>query len=193
MGEPIQLIVGLGNPGPKYSETRHNAGAQFVEDLANQQSQTLKEDSKFHGRVAKINLSGQNCWLLIPNTYMNLSGQAVGALSKYYKIPPETILVAHDELDFPPGMVKFKFGGGLGGHNGLKDIVSHIHTKNFHRLRIGIGHPGDPDAVSDFVLKPPRKDEGEKIADAMYNAMGVITDYVAGKHQEVMKNLHSSE
>ncbi len=191
METPIQLIVGLGNPGPKYSETRHNAGAQFVHDLASHQNILLKDEIKFHGRVAKIVITGQSTLLLIPNTYMNLSGQSVGAISKYYKIPPEAILVVHDELDFPPGVVKFKKGGGSGGHNGLKDITDHLHTNEFHRLRIGIGHPGSPEAVSDYVLNPPRKSEAELISTAMHNALRVIGEYVVGKQHEAMKLLHT--
>jgi len=188
---PIQLIVGLGNPGPKYAETRHNAGAQLVEALADILHVTLKDESKFQGRLAKADIAGQTTWLLIPNTYMNLSGQSVKAVTSYYKIPPEAVLAVHDELDFPPGAVKFKLGGGLGGHNGLKDMVSHLHTKEFHRLRIGIGHPGDPNIVADYVLKPPRKAEEEKIADAIQAALGVMSEYVKGNQQAVMKSLHA--
>lgn len=191
METPIQLIVGLGNPGPKYSETRHNAGAQFVHELASLDNSSLKDEIKFHGRVTKTVVAGLSVLLLIPSTYMNLSGQSVGAISKYYKIPPDSILVVHDELDFPPGVVKFKKGGGSGGHNGLKDITDHLHTNGYHRLRIGIGHPGNPEAVSDYVLHPPKKSEAELISNAMYKARSVIGLYIVGKHDEAMQQLHT--
>nr|MDQ2995055.1 aminoacyl-tRNA hydrolase [Pseudomonadota bacterium] len=157
----IKLIVGLGNPGPQYASTRHNVGAWLVEELARQHHTALRADTKFLGQYCKIRLGDQECLLLVPTTFMNLSGQSVKALAQYYKIAPEEILVAHDELDFPTGQIRFKHDGGHGGHNGLRDIISHLHSKTFHRLRIGIDHPGNRDDVVGYVLKPPRASEQE--------------------------------
>ena len=149
----IQLIVGLGNPGPEYEQTRHNAGALFVERLASAQRVSLTADKKYFGLTAKFSHQGNDVRLLIPTTYMNRSGQAVAALANFFRIKPEAILVAHDELDLPPGVAKLKRGGGHGGHNGLRDIIAQLGNQNdFHRLRLGIGHPGDAKLVSNFVL-----------------------------------------
>ena len=149
----IQLIVGLGNPGPEYEQTRHNAGALFVERIASAQRVSLTADKKYFGLTAKFSHQGNDVRLLIPTTYMNRSGQAVAALANFFRIKPEAILVAHDELDLPPGVAKLKRGGGHGGHNGLRDIIAQLGNQNdFHRLRLGIGHPGDAKLVSNFVL-----------------------------------------
>ncbi len=190
---PIQLIVGLGNPGQRYANTRHNVGAWLVESLAKQHSAHLKLESKFKGQVARISLHDHDCWLLIPNTFMNLSGQAVKALADFYKIPAEAILVAHDELDFPAGVIRLKQGGGAGGHNGLKDILAQLHTPNFVRLRIGIGHPGDRDLVHDYVLNPPSKHETTLIETAIDNALTIMNDLAEGHLQKAMQTLHSKE
>jgi peptidyl-tRNA hydrolase, PTH1 family len=167
----IRLVVGLGNPGPDYSETRHNAGFWFCERLARQLDISLAREARFHG------LAGhgrpQAVWLLLPQTFMNRSGQAVGALARFHRIAPAEILVVHDELDIPPGQLRLKFGGGLGGHNGLKDITAHLGTQDYWRLRIGIGHPGDRNEVVNYVLKPPRREERAEIDAALDRALGL--------------------
>ncbi len=164
-----RLIVGLGNPGADYSETRHNAGFRLCERLADQLNAPFSNESRFHGRVANARAAG--VWLLMPQTFMNRSGQSVGALARFHRIQPAEILVLHDELDIPPGQLRLKFGGGLGGHNGLKDITAHLGTQDFWRLRIGIGHPGDRNEVVNFVLKPPRKEERTEIDASLDRAL----------------------
>lgn len=167
----IKLIVGLANPGAEYAATRHNAGAWYVDLLAERHGQSLKDEPKFFGYTARINLAGQDVRLLVPTTFMNLSGKAVAAMATFYRIAPDEILVAHDELDLPPGVAKFKLGGGHGGHNGLKDIISKLgNNPNFHRLRIGIGHPGDKNKVVGFVLGKPVAGEQKLIDDAVDEA-----------------------
>lgn len=166
---PPRLIVGLGNPGAEYSETRHNAGFWFCERLADALGTRFGHESRFHGLVAKSPTSG--ALLLMPQTFMNRSGQAVGALARFYRISPAEILVVHDELDIPPGQLRLKFGGGLGGHNGLKDITAHCGTQDFWRLRIGIGHPGNRNEVINFVLKRPGREEHELIDGAIARAL----------------------
>lgn len=167
----LRLIVGLGNPGPDYSETRHNAGFWFCERLARDLGAAFSRESRYHGLVAKARVDGRDLWLLQPQTFMNRSGQAVQALAHFYRIAPAEMLVAHDELDIPPGQLRLKFGGGLGGHNGLKDITSHLGTQDYWRLRIGIGHPGDRNDVVNYVLKPPRKEEAGEIDAALDRAL----------------------
>lgn len=160
----IKLIVGLANPGAKYEETRHNAGEWLVNEIARMYNVSLKEDAKYFGKVAKINTTQGEVRLLVPTTFMNLSGKAVGALANFFRIKPEEILVAHDELDLPPGSVKLKQGGGHGGHNGLKDIIAALgNNKEFYRVRIGIGHPGHKDLVAGYVLGKPAPQEKELI------------------------------
>lgn len=161
MSNNIRLLVGLANPGQEYAKTRHNAGAWVVEELARVHNVTLREDAKYFGLTGRITTNGQDLRLLIPTTFMNLSGKSVAALAKFFQIQPEEILVAHDELDLPPGVAKFKKGGGHGGHNGLRDIISKMgNNKDFYRLRIGIGHPGDKNKVAGFVLgKAPAKEQ----------------------------------
>jgi len=167
----IKLIVGLANPGAEYAATRHNAGAWYVDLLAGRHNQTLKEEAKFFGYTARLNIDGGDVRLLVPTTFMNLSGKAVGAMANFYRIQPEEILVAHDELDLPPGVAKFKLGGGHGGHNGLKDIISKLgNNPGFHRLRVGIGHPGDKNKVVGFVLGKPPLSEQKLIDDAIDEA-----------------------
>lgn len=152
----IKLIVGLANPGAEYAQTRHNAGAWYVDQLAARHNQRLKEESKFFGYTARINLCGQDVRLLVPTTFMNLSGKSVLAMANFYRVNPDEILVAHDELDLPPGVAKMKLAGSNGGHNGLKDIQNKFgNNPNFYRLRIGIGHPGDKNKVVGFVLGKP--------------------------------------
>ena len=192
MKDRIQLIVGLGNPGQQYDQTRHNAGADFVAQLAERQMTTLKADSKYHGLYGKTTLNNQPVHLLIPTTYMNLSGQAVQSLANFFKIPAESILVAHDELDLPPGVARLKQGGGHGGHNGLRDIISKLgNNKNFYRLRLGIGHPGNAKLVSSYVLKKAPNDEYISTQRAMDNATRYLGDALKGRWQQAMNSLHS--
>lgn len=167
----IKLIVGLANPGAKYEGTRHNAGEWFVNELTRMYNTSLKEEAKYFGKVTKINTAQGEVRLLVPTTFMNLSGKAVGALANFYRIKPEEILVAHDELDLPPGVAKIKQGGGHGGHNGLKDIIASLgNNNNFYRMRIGIGHPGHRDLVAGYVLGKPAPQDQEKINSAVDEA-----------------------
>lgn len=166
---PPRLVVGLGNPGSEYSETRHNAGFWFCERLADKLGVRFSHESRFHGLVANARDAG--VWLLMPQTFMNRSGQAIGALARFYRIEPAEILLVHDELDVPPGQLRLKFGGGLGGHNGLKDTSAHLNTNDYWRLRIGIGHPGDRNEVVNYVLKPARREEQTQIDEAIDRAL----------------------
>lgn len=188
----IHLIVGLGNPGREYEATRHNAGFRWVGELARAHGASFKADGKFHGLVARATLNGHDVHLLMPQTFMNVSGRAVGAFAQFFKIEPANILVVHDELDLPPGSAKLKLGGGPGGHNGLKDIIAHLGTRDFWRLRIGIGHPGERSEVSNYVLNPPRKDEQSLIEAAMTRAQAVAPLIVEGKLEAAMLKLHSA-
>ncbi|MEF7429216.1 aminoacyl-tRNA hydrolase [Escherichia coli] len=167
----IKLIVGLANPGAEYAATRHNAGAWFVDLLAERLRAPLREEAKFFCYTSRVTLGGEDVRLLVPTTFMNLSGKAVAAMASFFRINPDEILVAHDELDLPPGVAKFKLGGGHGGHNGLKDIISKLgNNPNFHRLRIGIGHPGDKNKVVGFVLGKPPVSEQKLIDEAIDEA-----------------------
>lgn len=174
----IKLIVGLGNPGEKYADTRHNAGEWLIERLVCRFKVSLNPENKFFGKTARTLVNGKEVRLLVPTTFMNLSGKAVGALANFYRIKPEEILVIHDELDLPPGTVKLKQGGGHGGHNGLKDIVAQLgNNNNFYRLRIGIGHPGHRDLVAGYVLnKPSPADRNalEKVLDEATDCVEMI-------------------
>lgn len=184
-----RLLVGLGNPGGEYSETRHNAGFWFCELLGQKLKVSFSFESRFHGFVAHAREA--NLWLLMPQTYMNDSGQAVGALARFYRIPPDEILVAHDELDIPPGQTRLKFGGGLGGHNGLKSTTAHLGTQDFWRLRFGIGHPGDRNEVINYVLKPPRKEEREEIEAAIDRALAVWPFIARGDWEKATQRLNT--
>ena len=166
---PPRLIVGLGNPGAEYADTRHNAGFWFCEQLAQKLDTPLSFEARFHGFVAHAREA--NLWLLMPQTFMNNSGQAIGALARFYRILPNEILVVHDELDIPPGQIRLKYGGGLGGHNGLKSTVAHLGSQDFWRLRFGIGHPGDRNEVIRYVLKHPKSEERELIEEAIDRAL----------------------
>ena len=188
----IKLIVGLGNPGHEYEDTRHNAGFWWVESFAQQNAAQFRTDNKFHGLVTRVQLHGHEVWLLKPQTFMNVSGRSVVALALFYKILPDQILVVHDELDLPPGGAKLKLGGGHGGHNGLKDIIAHLGTKDFWRLRIGIGHPGERDEVVNYVLNAPRNPEQVLIEQAMQRAQDVGMLIVEGKLEAAMLKLHSA-
>jgi PTH1 family peptidyl-tRNA hydrolase len=173
LGPQLRLVVGLGNPGAEYDQTRHNAGFWFCERLAADLGVSLARESRFRGLVGHLRGSGtkEGLWLLLPQTFMNRSGEAVQALAHFYRIEPAEMLVVHDELDLPPGQTRLKFGGGLGGHNGLKDITSRLGTQDYWRLRIGIGHPGDRNEVVGYVLKPPRKEEAADIDAAIDRAL----------------------
>lgn len=187
----VRLIVGLGNPGPEHEQTRHNAGFWFVDGITQQHHCRLKYEARFHGEVGRCELRGHDCRLQKPSTYMNRSGQAVVALTHFFRIPRDEVLVVHDELDLPAGVARLKRGGGHGGHNGLRDLIAHLGGKDFLRLRIGIGHPGNRDQVIDYVLQRPSKQDRELIQDAMDNAMDVMPLAVSGELERAMHKLHS--
>ncbi len=192
MSADILLIVGLGNPGSEYRGTRHNAGADFVEALARDAGCTLQSDSKFFGLTGRATVAGHDLRLLIPTTFMNRSGQSVAALARFYKISPEQILIAHDELDIPAGSARFKKGGGHGGHNGLRDIVPALgNNSGFHRLRIGIGHPGHASRVSGYVLSAPSADDRQKIDASIDEALAALPLLLDGDDTKAMTRLHS--
>lgn len=187
----LRLIVGLGNPGKQYESTRHNVGAWFVDQLARQHNTQLKNETKFHACLGKISQADNQCFLSIPSTFMNESGKAVLALVNFYKIKPQEILVAHDELDFPAGIIRLKEGGGHGGHNGLRDIIRVIGGNNFLRMRIGIGHPGNKDQVTSYVLGKPSKSDEDKIIQSIDEGARVIDDLISGELQRAFHALHS--
>ena len=191
MSARVQLIVGLGNPGQEYQGTRHNAGFWFVDELARQLGASFKAEKKFQGEVARCRLAGEECWLLKPQTFMNLSGQSVQALSNFYKIPLEAILVVHDELDLDAGVVRLKDGGGHGGHNGLRDIINKLGGNTFLRLRIGIGHPGDKSRVTGHVLNKVTTDDRIEIERAIDLAIRELPLIINGEVQRAMNTLHS--
>ena len=192
MDNIIKLIVGLGNPGDEYANTRHNAGADFVNKLARQHSTQLTPESKFYGLSGRIFIGTADIRLLIPTTFMNLSGKSLSAIAQFYKIPPESILVAHDELDLPPGVARLKMGGGHGGHNGLKDIIKSLgNIKDFARLRIGIDHPGNAKLVSNYVLKKAPANEYQLIEESIDNALRILPLLVDGEWNKAMKELHT--
>jgi PTH1 family peptidyl-tRNA hydrolase len=187
----ILLIVGLANPGTEYEHTRHNAGAWFVSTLADDANISLRHNAKFHGLHGTAKVKGHECHLLIPSTYMNLSGQAVQAIANYYKIPTQAILIAHDEIDLPPGVIRLKMAGGHGGHNGLRDIISHLNSREFYRLRIGVGHPGNSKDVTDYVLAAPKKAERVEIDNALKAAEEILPLVMEGQFQKAMQLLHT--
>ncbi|WP_316367857.1 aminoacyl-tRNA hydrolase [Candidatus Thiodiazotropha sp. CDECU1] len=189
---PIKLIVGLGNPRPEHEETRHNAGFWFVDRLAQQLHQPFRNESRHHGLVCKSIIAGEEIRLLKPKTYMNRSGQAVSSLANYFRIAPDEILVVHDELDLEPGQVRLKTGGGHAGHNGLRDIMSALGSRDFHRLRIGIDHPNDRNLVVNYVLGRPSKSDREAIDSAIEEAIDCLDEIVKGELQKVMNRLHGS-
>ena len=191
----IRLIVGLGNPGPEYEDTRHNAGFWLVDQLARRCHAPLTRETRYHALAARTRIAGQEVWLLEPQTYMNRSGQSVGALTRFFKIAPEEVLVVHDELDLPPGAAKLKKGGSAAGHNGLKDISAALGKQDYWRLRLGIGHPremGLQQQVVDYVLHRPRKEEQEAIEGAIDKSLDVIDMLCEGKFEAAMMKLHSS-
>ena len=189
----IRLIVGLGNPGREYEATRHNAGFWWVDAVAAGKAAALRPEKKFHGLAARVAVGSHELWLLEPDTFMNASGRAVSALANFYKIAPDEMLVVHDELDLPPGTLRLKKGGGHGGHNGLKDIVAHLGTPEFWRLRLGIGHPGNRDAVVNFVLNAPQRAEQELIENAIHDSLAALPQLLSGDFPAAMLKLHTKE
>ncbi|MGE8281223.1 MAG: aminoacyl-tRNA hydrolase [Stenotrophomonas sp.] len=189
----LRLIVGLGNPGPEHARTRHNAGFHFVEALAQRQGARWALESKLFGEVAKVDIAGQPVWLLKPATFMNLSGKSVTAAQRFWKIEPEQTLIAHDELDMPPGVARLKFDGGHGGQNGLRDTIRLLGHGKFHRLRLGIGHPGHKDRVVGWVLGRPSPDDAVLMERAIDAAIDVLPLAVAGDYNEAMKRLHTGK
>lgn len=187
----ISLIAGLGNPGPEYAETRHNAGFRFLDLLLEGRGITLRGESRFSGRVAKAGIGGRDVWLIAPDTFMNHSGDAVGKLARFYKIPVGEILVVHDELDLPPGVARLKVGGGDGGHNGLKDVTEKLGSGDYARLRLGIGRPAASAQVVSFVLKKAPAAEQALLDDAIRETLTHIEDIVHGQLQKVMNALHT--
>ncbi|MEJ8848949.1 aminoacyl-tRNA hydrolase [Variovorax rhizosphaerae] len=189
----IKLFVGLGNPGPEYEATRHNAGFWWVEALARDWKLSLVPERSYHGLVARANVNGQSVWLLEPQTFMNLSGKSVGALARFFKIQPDEILVVHDELDVTPGQAKLKFGGSHAGHNGLRDIHAQLGTGDYWRLRLGIGHPGVKSEVIHWVLKKPLKEQREAIEDAIARTLHAVPALVAGEMDKATMQIHTSK
>jgi PTH1 family peptidyl-tRNA hydrolase len=188
---PIRLIVGLGNPGPQYEASRHNAGAMFVEAVAREYKTELQAEKRFFGLLARTTIASQDVRLLIPTTYMNRSGQAVAALATFYKISPAEILLAHDELDMEPGVARLKQGGGHGGHNGLRDTISALaNNADFLRLRLGIGHPGSSDQVTSYVLSKPLQAERSALDAAIQASLKVLPMVSTGDLAGAMNQLH---
>jgi peptidyl-tRNA hydrolase, PTH1 family len=193
--QPIKLVVGLGNPGPEYERTRHNAGFWFAEDIAHEIGGVFASEKKFHGLLARGVAGMSDVRVLMPQTFMNLSGNSITAVAKFYDIAPEEIMVAHDELDLESGEVKLKFGGGHAGHNGLRDTQAKLGSNNYWRLRIGIGHPRDSQnahkPVVDWVLERPRRDEQEAIETAIERAIAVWPMLAKGDLESAIKQLHT--
>ena len=188
----IRMIAGLGNPGPEYEQTRHNAGFWLVDQL----SSSLARELRFNAKAGRVRIAGQEVWLLQPQTFMNRSGQSVGGLARFYKIDAAEILVVHDELDLPPGVAKLKLGGSSGGHNGLKDITAALGTQDYWRLRIGIGHPRAlnlQQAVADFVLHRPRKEEQALIDETIAKSLAILPQLCEGKFEAAMMELHTNK
>lgn len=190
MRHNIKSIIGLGNIGNQYKDTRHNAGQWFLELVADKLNLNLRSDSKFHGAMAQTQINANKLWLLYPHTYMNKSGLSVSKLAQFFKIVPDEILVAHDELDLPCGQIRLKKGGTHGGHNGLRDIDASLGTNNYHRLRIGIDHPGDRNEVVGHVLGKPSLDDKIAIDYSITRAISHLDDIIKGDHHRVMNKLH---
>lgn len=187
----IRLIVGLGNPGPSYDATRHNAGFWFVDEVAAKLGVRLAPERGYFGHAARANAGGQTLWLLEPTTYMNESGKSVAALARFFKIEPGEILVAHDELDLLPGQVKMKLGGSHAGHNGLRDIQAQLGSADFWRLRLGIGHPGVKAEVIDYVLRRPPAEQRDEIGKAMDQALTALDLVIAGDMERATMKVHA--
>ncbi|KAA3622901.1 MAG: aminoacyl-tRNA hydrolase [Proteobacteria bacterium] len=186
----IRLVAGLGNPGSEYSDTRHNAGFWFVDALARRNALTLRDESRFFGRHGRVTIDGRSVSLLEPTCWMNRSGQSLVACAGYYRVTPSEILVVHDDLDLDPGAVRLKTGGGHGGHNGLRDIVSRLGSGEFHRLRVGIGHPGSAERVVSWVLSRANRDDTRLIEDGLARALDCLPDILAGDFSRAMNVLH---
>lgn len=193
MSSGIKLIVGLGNPGPEYLLTRHNAGFWFLDVLAGEHALTFRSEAKFHSEICRLQLSGHDCLLCKPKTFMNRSGQAVQAVANYYKISPPEILIAHDEIDLAPGVIRFKQGGGHAGHNGVRDTIEKLGSGEFSRLRIGVGHPGNSNEVINSVLGRPTAAEEALIMESIGKAVELVPQILAGEFQKVMHRLHTSQ
>lgn len=189
----IKLFVGLGNPGSEYEATRHNAGFWWIDALASELKVSLQPDRNFHGLVARANLHGHTVWLLKPQTFMNVSGKSVAALARFYKIKPEEILVAHDELDIVPGQVKLKFAGSHAGHNGLRDIHAQLGSGDYWRLRLGVGHPGIKSEVIHWVLKKPSPDHRLAIEDTVLRTLKALPSLLAGEMDKATLLIHTSK
>lgn len=189
----IKLFVGLGNPGPEYDATRHNAGFWWVDAIARELKTSLSMDKSYHGLVARTTVHGQTVWLLEPQTWMNASGKSVAALARFFKIKPEEILVAHDELDITPGEAKLKLGGSHAGHNGLRDIHAQLGTDSYWRLRIGVGHPGVKSEVINWVLKKPSPDHRIAIEQSIDRSIKALPDLLAGQMEKAMMHIHTSK
>lgn len=192
MSNRIQLIAGLGNPGPEYAATRHNAGFWWLETLAHQWGVQLAHSRDFHGFTGSPLQQGHKVWLLQPTIFMNRSGQSVAALARFYKIPPENILVVHDELDLDPGQVKLKQGGGHAGHNGLRDIDAQLGSKNYWRLRLGIGHPGNKSEVTSWVLKKAPNDQQQAIEESIAHSLKAWPLLVAGAMDKATAQINTN-
>lgn len=191
MTQGISLIVGLGNPGPEYAETRHNAGFRFLGALLSGTGRPLRYESRFAGEVGRLNIGDKELWLLAPQTFMNNSGESVADFARYYKIPPPDILVVYDEIDLPPGAVRLKVGGGSAGHNGLSDVTEKLGSSDCVRLRIGVGHPGSAAQVVSYVLKRAPPGEQALIDGAIQRALEYLPDIVHGEFEKVMNALHA--
>ncbi|HRD50541.1 MAG: aminoacyl-tRNA hydrolase [Candidatus Competibacter sp.] len=187
----LRLIAGLGNPGPQYAQTRHNAGFWLADELARQQGGAFRPDGKIHGDLCRIIVAGQVLWLLKPMTFMNRSGLSVATLARFHRIPLPEILIVHDDLDLPPGAVRLKRAGGHGGHNGLRDLIAQLGGNDFLRLRLGIGHPGDGRAVLDYVLGRAPQSEQALIEQAIADALRELPRIIAGQWDQAMQTLHS--
>ncbi len=191
MSTPIELIVGLGNPGSRYQDTRHNAGFWLVDRIAARAGASLRASPRFRGAVGEATIAGHRVRLLEPDTFMNASGDSVAAVARFYRVPPAAILVAHDEIDLPPGVARIKQGGGHGGHNGLRDVIPKLGDKSFVRLRIGVGHPGSAERVVGYVLARPSADERRLIEDAVDAALDEVERIVEGDLERAMTSLHT--
>ena len=189
----IALIAGLGNPGLGYKGTRHNAGFWFIDELSQHYPLDFKLESRFQGEVANVQIKGLSIRVLRPGTFMNESGQSVASLMRYFAIEPASVLVVHDDLDLEPGVVRLKEGGGHGGHNGLRDLIRHLDSNDFVRLRLGIGHPGHADDVTDYVLHAPPAGQRSAILDAVSRAVALIEPMINGDHAAVMNELHRAD
>ncbi|MBS0359297.1 MAG: aminoacyl-tRNA hydrolase [Proteobacteria bacterium] len=192
MKTKIELIVGLGNPGPEYENTRHNAGAWLVEAIAKHFNVTLRLEKKFHAHIGEMKHNDHICRLLIPTTFMNLSGKPIASVAHFYKLKPQSILVAHDDLDLPVGTIKLKVDGGHGGHNGLRDTIDHLQSPQFARARLGIGHPGHQSQVHDYVLHKPSISDAKKIHQAIDACIDQLPLILHGDMAKAMNHLHST-